>query len=33
MAKAVQKEQSATLDKKDLEILKYLQGNARMTVR
>jgi DNA-binding Lrp family transcriptional regulator len=33
MAKAVQKEQSPILDKKDLEILKYLQQNARMTVR
>lgn len=33
MAKAVQKEQTATLDKKDLEILKFLQQNARMTVR
>jgi Lrp/AsnC family transcriptional regulator, leucine-responsive regulatory protein len=33
MAKAVQKEQTATLDKKDLEILKYLQQNARMTIR
>jgi Lrp/AsnC family transcriptional regulator, leucine-responsive regulatory protein len=33
MAKAFQKEQMASLDKKDLEILKYLQQNARMTVR
>ena len=33
MAKAVQKEQTPILDKKDLEILKYLQVNARMTVR
>ena len=33
MAKAVQKEQNPTLDKKDLEILKFLQQNARMTVR
>ncbi|MGZ3949232.1 MAG: Lrp/AsnC family transcriptional regulator [Flavisolibacter sp.] len=28
-----QKEQIATLDNKDLEILKYLQQNARMTIR
>ncbi|MGZ3952161.1 MAG: Lrp/AsnC family transcriptional regulator [Flavisolibacter sp.] len=28
-----QKEQIATLDSKDLEILKYLQQNARMTIR
>ena len=33
MAKAVQKEQMPILDKKDLEILKFLQQNARMTVR
>jgi len=33
MAKTVQKEQTASLDKKDLEILKYLQQNARMTIR
>lgn len=33
MAKPVQKEQTASLDKKDLEILKYLQQNARMTIR
>ena len=33
MAKAAQKEQTAILDKKDLEILKFLQQNARMTVR
>lgn len=29
----VQKEQMPTLDAKDLEILKYLQQNARMTIR
>ena len=33
MAKALVKEQMAILDKKDLEILKFLQQNARMTVR
>ena len=33
MSKSVQKEQTATLDKKDLEILKFLQQNARITVR
>lgn len=33
MAKAVQKEQMPTLDSKDLEILKYLQQNARMTIK
>jgi Lrp/AsnC family leucine-responsive transcriptional regulator len=33
MAKAVQKEQMASLDKKDLEILKFLQQNARMTIK
>ena len=33
MSKSNQKEQTATLDKKDLEILKFLQQNARMTVR
>jgi len=33
MAKVSLKEQTATPDKKDLEILKYLQQNARTTVR
>ena len=33
MAKGIQTEQTATLDRKDLEILKYLQQNARMTIR
>ena len=33
MAKQVAKQNSVSLDKKDLEILKYLQQNARMTVR
>jgi DNA-binding Lrp family transcriptional regulator len=33
MLKSVQKEQTAILDKKDLEILKFLQQNARITVR
>lgn len=33
MAKAVQKEQTTILDKKDLEILKHLQQNARMSIR
>ena len=33
MAKALVKEQMAILDKKDLEILKFLQQNARITVR
>jgi Lrp/AsnC family transcriptional regulator, leucine-responsive regulatory protein len=33
MAKAVQKEQTASLDKTDLLILKYLQQNARMTIK
>lgn len=33
MAKTVQKEQMPTLDSKDLEILKYLQQNARMTIK
>lgn len=33
MAKGVQKEQMAMLDKKDLEILGYLQQNARMTIK
>jgi DNA-binding Lrp family transcriptional regulator len=33
MAKQVVKQDSIILDKKDLEILKYLQQNARMTVR
>jgi DNA-binding Lrp family transcriptional regulator len=33
MPKAVQKEQMPTLDSKDLEILKYLQQNARMTIK
>jgi DNA-binding Lrp family transcriptional regulator len=33
MAKQVVKQDSVILDKKDLEILKYLQQNARMTVR
>jgi DNA-binding Lrp family transcriptional regulator len=33
MAKTVQKEQMPTLDSKDLEILKFLQQNARMTIK
>jgi Lrp/AsnC family transcriptional regulator, leucine-responsive regulatory protein len=33
MAKSPQKEQTPTLDSKDLEILKYLQQNARITVK
>ena len=33
MAKAALKEQTTTVDKKDLEILRHLQQNARMTVR
>jgi DNA-binding Lrp family transcriptional regulator len=33
MAKGIQKEQTATLDKTDLLILKYLQQNARMTIK
>lgn len=33
MAKAVRKEQTASLDKTDILILKYLQQNARMTIR
>jgi len=33
MSKSVQKEQTAILDAKDLEILKFLQQNARITVR
>jgi Lrp/AsnC family transcriptional regulator, leucine-responsive regulatory protein len=33
MPKAVQKEQMPTLDSKDLEILKYLQQNARVTIK
>jgi DNA-binding Lrp family transcriptional regulator len=33
MAKSPQKEEMPTLDKKDLEILKLLQQNARMTIR
>jgi Lrp/AsnC family transcriptional regulator, leucine-responsive regulatory protein len=33
MAKAAQKEQMPTLDSKDLEILKFLQRNARMTIK
>lgn len=33
MAKAVQKEQTATLDKTDILILRYLQQNARMTIK
>jgi DNA-binding Lrp family transcriptional regulator len=33
MAKQVSKQYNTILDKKDLEILKYLQANARMTVR
>ncbi len=33
MAKAVQKEEMPTLDQKDLEILKLLQQNARMTIK
>jgi Lrp/AsnC family transcriptional regulator, leucine-responsive regulatory protein len=31
--KTLQKEQTPTLDTKDLEILKYLQQNARITVK
>jgi DNA-binding Lrp family transcriptional regulator len=33
MAKTAQKEQMPTLDSKDLEILKFLQQNARMTIK
>lgn len=33
MAKAVQKEEMPTLDQKDLEILKLLQRNARITIK
>jgi Lrp/AsnC family transcriptional regulator, leucine-responsive regulatory protein len=33
MAKAVQKEEMPVLDKKDLEILKLLQQNSRMTIK
>ncbi|MBO9683776.1 MAG: Lrp/AsnC family transcriptional regulator [Flavisolibacter sp.] len=33
MAKQVAKQDNLSLDKTDLEILKYLQQNARMTVR
>jgi Lrp/AsnC family transcriptional regulator, leucine-responsive regulatory protein len=33
MPKSAQKEQTPTLDSKDLEILKYLQQNARITVK
>jgi DNA-binding Lrp family transcriptional regulator len=33
MAKQAVKQENVSLDKKDLEILKYLQQNARMTVR
>ena len=33
MAKTVQKEQMATLDKTDLAILKLLQENARITIK
>jgi Lrp/AsnC family transcriptional regulator, leucine-responsive regulatory protein len=33
MPKTPQKEQTPTLDSKDLEILKYLQQNARITVK
>lgn len=33
MPKAIQKEQTAILDKTDLLILKYLQQNARMTIK
>ena len=33
MAKAVQKEESASLDDKDLQILRLLQENARITIR
>lgn len=33
MPKATQKEQNPVLDKKDLEILKFLQQNSRMTIR
>jgi Lrp/AsnC family transcriptional regulator, leucine-responsive regulatory protein len=33
MAKAIQKEEMPVLDKKDLEILKLLQQNARITIK
>jgi Lrp/AsnC family transcriptional regulator, leucine-responsive regulatory protein len=33
MAKAVQKEEIPLLDEKDLQILRLLQGNARITIR
>jgi Lrp/AsnC family transcriptional regulator, leucine-responsive regulatory protein len=33
MSKSPQKEQTPTLDSKDLQILKYLQQNARITVK
>jgi Lrp/AsnC family transcriptional regulator, leucine-responsive regulatory protein len=33
MAKGIQKEQTATLDKTDILILRYLQENARMTIK
>lgn len=33
MAKALQREQTASVDQKDLEILKLLQQNARLTIR
>ncbi len=33
MAKVIQKEQTATLDDKDFEILKLLQHNARISIR
>jgi Lrp/AsnC family transcriptional regulator, leucine-responsive regulatory protein len=33
MAKAVQKEEMPLLDEKDLQILRLLQGNARITIR
>jgi Lrp/AsnC family transcriptional regulator, leucine-responsive regulatory protein len=33
MAKAVQKDETATLDKTDLAILKLLQENARITIK
>jgi DNA-binding Lrp family transcriptional regulator len=33
MAKALSKEEMPALDEKDLQILKLLQGNARMTIK
>jgi Lrp/AsnC family transcriptional regulator, leucine-responsive regulatory protein len=33
MAKGIQKEQTASLDKTDIMILRYLQQNARMTIK